>query len=434
MTTFSKAQNIGVFGTQWGDEGKGKIVDWLSETSDVIVRFQGGHNAGHTLIINGQKTVLHLIPSGILHPNKDCYIGNGVVISPPHLLKEIKTLEQNGIEVRERLWISDNAPIILNFHTALDGAREKKRGANAIGTTQNGIGPAYEDKVARRGLRTNCLLNLPAFRAQYEDLADYHNFTLKNYYDSPEVDIEAQWDQLHAYAAELKSHICDVPLALDQARKNNKRLLLEGAQGTLLDIDHGTYPFVTSSNTVAGGAGVGCGLPANALDYTLGIVKAYTTRVGSGPLPTEQPDEPGKIGHYLGEVGFEVGATTGRPRRCGWLDLVILRRSLMLNGLDGICMTKMDVLDQLPQIEVCVSYEIDGKVVSNTSLSADDLAQVKPIYQTFKGWMTSTADIKHFDDLPAEAKTYLNFIETELATPISIISVGPDRTQTFIKH
>ncbi len=427
------ASTLAVLGTQWGDEGKGKLVDWLGERADIVVRFQGGHNAGHTLIINGEKTVLHLIPSGILHPNKICCIGNGVVLSCAHLLKEIEEIEAANVEVRSRLQISTACPLILNFHSALDHAREKMRGNKAIGTTGNGIGPAYEDKVARRGLKTLHLKNLPAAREIFDELADYHNFSLKHYYQHPTIDIEEEWDLLNVHAESIVPMLTDVAHNLFQAHKNNKKILLEGAQGTLLDIDHGTYPFVTSSNTTTGSIGTGSGLAINAVDYALGIVKAYTTRVGGGPFPTELPDVEGSAGGILGDVGGEFGATTGRPRRCGWLDLVILRRSIMLNGISGLCITKIDVLDGFEEIKVCIAYNINGETVTNCSLSAEELQNAQPIYHSFGGWMCDTSQINDYTDLPEAAKNYLDFIEKELETPIAVVSTGPDRKQTLYK-
>ena len=425
------ADAIAVVGTQWGDEGKGKLVDWLSEKMDYVARFQGGHNAGHTLIIDNKKTVLHLIPSGILHSNKQCLIGNGVVLSPASLLKEITELEEAGVEVRSALSISLACPLILDFHIALDNAREARRGEQAIGTTGNGIGPAYEDKVARRGMRAEHLLNLEAHKPLFEELADYHNFMLTSYYKAPPVDAAKHWEQLHEWAIAIKPMVRDVTQIIHQAKQDKKRLLLEGAQGTLLDIDHGTYPFVTSSNTTIGGAGSGIGIGAQSIDYTLGIVKAYTTRVGSGPFPTEQPDIDGEIGHYLGEVGGEIGATTGRARRCGWLDLVILRRSVLLNGLSGLCITKLDVLDNLETIDVCYAYRINGKIYEQCSLSANQLDQAEPMYRTFAGWQCSTTAVQNYSDLPDNAKHYLQYIEQQLNVPIALVSTGPDRNQTF---
>lgn len=428
----TNVNSIAVLGTQWGDEGKGKIVDLITKNTDIVNRFQGGHNAGHTLIIDNKKTVLHLVPSGILHGNVQCIIGNGVVVSGDKLLEEIKLLEANQIEVRSRLFISGDCPIILNFHKQLDLAREIKRGVNAIGTTGKGIGPTYEDKVARRGIKIYDLQNTEKLRSTLYDLADYHNFQLKHYYRQPEINVKHEWEQLLSIAEQLKPMIADTTQMLQQAYQQNKCILLEGAQGTLLDIDHGTYPFVTSSNTSIGAASTGSGLGASQIDYVLGLAKAYTTRIGSGPFPTELSITKDSIGCQLSHRGNEIGATTGRQRRCGWLDLVILRRSCQINDLSSLCITKLDVLDAFAEINVCIAYKLNGETVYDTSLHADNLALCEPIYKTFPGWQSSTEGIVFYEQLPQRAKDYLNFISQELSTPISLISTGPDRNQTII--
>ena len=421
-------KNVVVLGTQWGDEGKGKIVDLLTEQAEIVVRFQGGHNAGHTLVIEGQKTVLHLIPSGVLRENVQCMIGNGVVLSPEALLKEVKELEAKGVPVRDRLLISPSCPLILSYHVALDQAREKARGAKAIGTTGRGIGPAYEDKVSRRGLRVVDLFNEEKFAAKLAEVLEYHNFMLKNYYHSDELD----YSQTLAAALEmgefLKPMVADIPALLNDARQAGKNILFEGAQGTLLDIDHGTYPFVTSSNTTAGGAAIGSGFGPLNLDYVLGIPKAYTTRVGSGPFPTELFDD---IGQRLAERGHEFGATTGRARRCGWFDAVALKRAAQINSLSGLCLTKLDVLDGLEEVRICVDYKSNGGVESAPT-DSETYEHLEPIYESVPGWTESTLGAQSLDELPANARQYIKRLEQVVGVPVDIVSTGPDRVETMI--
>ncbi len=428
--------NVVVLGTQWGDEGKGKIVDLLTERAKYVVRYQGGHNAGHTLVINGEKTVLHLIPSGILRENVTSIIGNGVVLSPAALMKEMKELEDRGIPVRERLLLSEACPLILDYHVALDNAREKARGAKAIGTTGRGIGPAYEDKVARRGLRVGDLFDKETFAEKLKEVMEYHNFQLVNYYKAEAVDYQKVLDDTMAVADILTSMVVDVSDLLDQARQRGDFVMFEGAQGTLLDIDHGTYPYVTSSNTTAGGVSSGSGMGPLHLDYVLGITKAYTTRVGAGPFPTElvydaASDSGDPIGKHLGTVGHEFGASTGRQRRCGWFDAEILRRSVDVNSLSGICLTKLDVLDGLEEVKICVGYENtdSGCVGSSDAVSFECL---KPIYETMPGWSESTVGLTSIDQLPANALAYVKRIEQLIECPIDIVSTGPDRAETII--
>lgn len=422
--------NVVVLGTQWGDEGKGKIVDLLTERAQYVVRYQGGHNAGHTLVINGEKTVLHLIPSGILRDNVTSIIGNGVVLSPEALMKEMKGLEDRGIPVRERLLISEACPLILQYHVAMDVAREKARGDKAIGTTGRGIGPAYEDKVARRGLRVGDLFNKETFASKLKDVVDYYNFQLVNYYHTDPVCYETVLNEIMAVAEILTGMVVDVSDLLDQARKRGDLMMFEGAQGTLLDIDHGTYPYVTSSNTTAGGVATGCGLGPRHIDYVLGIVKAYSTRVGAGPFPTELFDE---IGEYLGQKGNEFGATTGRRRRTGWLDIVAVRRAVQINSLSGFCLTKLDVLDGLETIKICIGYRLpDGSEVNTTPLAADDWEGLEPIYESMPGWSENTFGAKSIDELPQAALNYIKRIEELTEIPVDIISTGPDRSETMI--
>ncbi|EAB7491748.1 TPA: adenylosuccinate synthase [Salmonella enterica subsp. enterica serovar Muenchen] len=422
--------NVVVLGTQWGDEGKGKIVDLLTERAKYVVRYQGGHNAGHTLVINGEKTVLHLIPSGILRENVTSIIGNGVVLSPGALMKEMKELEDRGIPVRERLLLSEACPLILDYHVALDNAREKARGAKAIGTTGRGIGPAYEDKVARRGLRVGDLFDKETFAEKLKEVMEYHNFQLVNYYKVEAVDYQKVLDDTMAVADILTSMVVDVSDLLDQARQRGDFVMFEGAQGTLLDIDHGTYPYVTSSNTTAGGVATGSGLGPRYVDYVLGILKAYSTRVGAGPFPTELFDE---TGEFLCKQGNEYGATTGRRRRTGWLDTVAVRRAVQLNSLSGFCLTKLDVLDGLKEVKLCVAYRMpDGREVTTTPLAADDWKGVEPIYETMPGWSESTFGVKDRSGLPQAALNYIKRIEELTGVPIDIISTGPDRTETMI--
>lgn len=420
-------KNVVVLGSQWGDEGKGKIVDLLTEKASAVARYQGGHNAGHTLVVGGKKTVLHLIPSGILREGVTCYIGNGVVLAPDALLKEMQELIDAGVPVRERLRISPNCPLIMPQHVALDQAREIKRGNAKIGTTGRGIGPAYEDKVARRALRFADLLRAD-FADKLKANLEYHNFALTQYYGVEAVDFDKTLALANEWRDALKDLVADVTGELNTLRKQGKNLMFEGAQGTLLDVDHGTYPFVTSSNTTAGGVATGTGLGPLYFDYVLGITKAYTTRVGSGPFPTELFDE---TGAHLAKVGQEIGASTGRARRCGWFDAAILHRAVVLNSLSGICLTKLDVLDDLEEINICTGYELPESEFDGAS-DAEFYENVKPIYETVKGWKTSTVGITNFDDLPENAKIYIKRIEEIIECPIDIISTGPDRAETIV--
>jgi adenylosuccinate synthase len=423
-------KNVVVIGTQWGDEGKGKIVDWLTDHAQGVVRFQGGHNAGHTLVIGNKKTILHLIPSGILRKNVICYIGNGVVISPQALLTEIDMLEQNGVEVSERLRISEACPVILPCHIALDIARETAKGSGRIGTTGRGIGPAYEDKVARRAIRLQDLFHHDRLAAKLSEMLDYHNFVLKNYFQAPIVDFQKTMDEALKQAERIEPMIADVPQLLFNAHKSGDNLLFEGAQGTLLDIDHGTYPFVTSSNCVAGAAGPGSGVGPQMLHYVLGITKAYTTRVGSGPFPTELDDE---IGKHLATRGHEFGSTTGRARRCGWFDAVALKRSIQINGVTGLCITKLDVLDGVESLSLGIGYKFkNGERSSILPIGADDLDRCEPIYEEIPGWVESTAGIRDFNQLPPAAQNYLKRLEEICETPVDMISTGPDRDDTIL--
>lgn len=430
-------KNIVIVGTQWGDEGKGKIVDLLTDRVAAVVRFQGGHNAGHTLVIDGHKTVLHLIPSGILRETVECFIGNGVVLAPDALAKEVLQLEESGLQVKHRLKISDACPLILDYHVALDQARELARGNAAIGTTGRGIGPAYEDKVARRGLRAGDFRNMAKFKQQLEATLAYHNFMLTEYYQVDPVDFDLLWEKCLSYAELIVPMLADIPNLIDQYNKQGKNLMFEGAQGTLLDIDHGTYPYVTSSNTTAGGASAGSGIGPCQLDYVLGITKAYATRVGGGPFPTEliydvASDKGDSVGKELGTRGREFGATTGRQRRCGWFDAVALRRAAQVNGLTGICLTKLDVLDELAEIKVCTHYLVDGQKALLPPSSADDYDLVEPCYEVLPGWQCSTVGVSSWQDLPAEAQQYIQFLEKEMGVKVSILSTGPDRSETLI--
>lgn len=422
-------KNVIVLGTQWGDEGKGKIVDLLTERAAAVVRFQGGHNAGHTLVIGGHKTVLHLIPSGILRDKVQCLIGNGVVLSLAALLNEIAKLEQQGVPVKERLKISAACPLLMPYHAALDLAREKARGDKAIGTTGRGIGPAYEDKVARRGLRVADLYNAERFAEKLQQILDYHNFTLTQYYHQPALDYQQLLDETLGQAEVILPMVTDVAEDLQNLRQAGDNILFEGAQGSLLDIDHGTYPFVTSSNTTAGSAATGSGFGPLHFDYVLGITKAYTTRVGSGPFPTELFDENGK---QLAERGVEFGATTGRPRRCGWFDAVVARQSVQINSISGLCITKLDVMDLMPVIRICIGYRLNGKTVTRLPLNTDMDENIEPIYEDLPGWQTNTAGIKDYAELPDNAKRYLKRIEELLGVPVDIISTGRDRAETII--
>ena len=432
------SKNVVVLGSQWGDEGKGKIVDLLTDRAAAVVRFQGGHNAGHTLVIGEEKTVLHLIPSGILRENVTCLIGNGVVLSPDALFKELAELEARGIPASERIGISEACPLILPYHIALDQAREIARGKEAIGTTGRGIGPCYEDKVSRRGIRLADLKDLEKFKVKLAGVMEYHNFTLKNYFKQDEVDYQTVLDGVLSYRDKLLSLIADVPGMIDGYRKDGKSIMFEGAQGTLLDIDQGTYPFVTSSNTTAGGACTGSGIGPKDLDYILGITKAYTTRVGAGPFPTElfddDKDDP-TIGQHLATVGREVGATTGRNRRCGWFDAVALRRAAQINSLTGLCITKLDVLDGLETIRICASYDYQGENIHMPPLGADAIEQCTPVYETMPGWSESTVGAKSLDELPENARNYLKHLEQAVGVPVHIVSTGPERDETIIlKH
>jgi adenylosuccinate synthase len=422
-------KNVVVIGTQWGDEGKGKIVDLLTKRAAAVVRFQGGHNAGHTLVIDGEKTVLHLIPSGILRDNVQCLIGNGVVLSLPALFVEIDELTARGVPVIERLKISPACPLILPSHVKLDQAREKARGKKAIGTTGRGIGPAYEDKVARRAIRVDDLLDQEQLAEKLEALLDYHNFVLKDYLSSETVDFAEVLDECLTLGDRARPMITDVTGMLGEMQKSGSNVMFEGAQGALLDVDMGTYPFVTSSNTTAGGAATGSGIGPRYIDYVLGVVKAYTTRVGSGPFPTELFDE---TGEHLGKAGDEFGATTGRARRCGWFDMVAMRRSILNNSVTGLCMTKLDVLDGLETLRLCVGYEIDGREVSSPPCSAESFERCIPVYEEMPGWQESTVGITDYSDLPENARNYLEFIQDTLSVPVDIISTGPDRDQTII--
>jgi adenylosuccinate synthase len=433
-TSNKKNNTLAVVGTQWGDEGKGKIVDLLTEKADIVVRFQGGHNAGHTLIIDGDKTVLHLVPSGILRPHVKCYIANGVVVSGEKLLQEIQQLERVGIDVKERLLLSGDCPLILKFHEAIDIARENKKDSATIGTTGNGIGPAYEDKIARRGIRLSDLQNLELLSEKYKALADFHNFQLNHYYSIQPLSSLENWEHLLAIREQLLPMITDTVSCLHQAYNEGKNILLEGAQGTLLDIDHGTYPFVTSSNTSIGAACTGTGLPTSKIDYVLGLAKAYTTRVGNGPFPTELDTKDNPVGKHLSLKGKEVGATTSRARRCGWLDLPLLRRTTQLNGIDSLCISKLDILDGIKEIKVCVGYQIDNEEHSSSPLNASLLEKCQPIYKTLQGWSEKTSGVTVWEELPENAKNYLQFISEQLALPISLISTGAERGHTIQKQ
>ena len=427
-------KNVVVIGTQWGDEGKGKVVDLLTDKADAVVRFQGGHNAGHTLVIDGHQTVLHLIPSGVLREGVRCLIGNGVVLSPSALLKEMNELEEAGIDARSRMGISESCTVILPYHIALDQAREIARGNKAIGTTGRGIGPAYEDKVSRRGIRLGEMMDEKHFAERLREVMDYHNFSLEHLFKQDTVDYQQVLDEGLGQAAQMADLITDVPGVLHELRKQGKSVMFEGAQGALLDIDHGTYPYVTSSNTTAGGAATGSGTGPRELDYILGIVKAYTTRVGAGPFPTELP-EGDKDGDHMGVKGHEFGATTGRKRRCGWLDTVALRRSLQINSVTGMCITKLDVLDGMDTLKICVAYEFDGKEIDIPPAGADNFERCRPVYMEMPGWSESTVGARSYDDLPKAAKNYLRKIEELCEAPIDIISTGPDRDETIVlKH
>lgn len=425
------AKNVVVIGTQWGDEGKGKVVDWLTDHAQGVVRFQGGHNAGHTLVIGGQKTALQLIPSGIMRPGVACYIGNGVVLSVPDLLREIDKLQASGVEVASRLKVSEACPVILPYHTALDAAREAARGSAKIGTTGKGIGPAYEDKVARRAIRVADLLNEKRFAEKLRENLDYHNFVLTQYLKAQPVDFQKTMDDAMATVPRITPMVADVSSALYAASKAGANLLFEGAQGSLLDVDHGTYPFVTSSNCVAGNAAAGSGVGPNMLHYIMGITKAYTTRVGSGPFPSELPTDQG-IGKHLASVGHEFGTVTGRPRRCGWFDAALLRRSVQINGVTGMCLTKLDVLDGLETLQICTGYKLDGKTIDVFPVGAEEAAGCEPIYEEMPGWSESTVGVKSLAALPSHARAYIERIEELVGTPVDMVSTGPDREETIV--
>ncbi|MEH6459518.1 adenylosuccinate synthase [Chitinimonas sp. JJ19] len=425
------SRNVVVIGTQWGDEGKGKIVDWLMDHAEGVVRFQGGHNAGHTLVIGGKKTVLRLIPSGIMHASKACFIGNGVVISPEALLKEIDELKAAGVDVESRLTISEACPLILPYHIALDQAREAAKGDKKIGTTGRGIGPAYEDKVARRAIRIQDLFFPDRLAAKLGENLAYYNFLLKEYFKVEQVDFQKTLEDTLRLAERIKPMVGDVSRTLHDLNKAGKPLLFEGAQGTLLDIDHGTYPYVTSSNCSAGAAAPGAGVAPQMLQYVLGIVKAYTTRVGSGPFPTELFDE---VGEGLAKRGNEFGSVTGRPRRCGWFDAAALKRSIQINGVSGLCVTKMDVMDGIDVIKLCTGYRINGEVVDILPVGAEELSGCSPIYEELPGWSESTFGVKRYEDLPLNARNYLKRIEEVTGAPIDIISTGPDREETIVQR
>ncbi len=444
-------RNVVVVGTQWGDEGKGKLVDWLTESAQGVVRFQGGHNAGHTLVINGVKTALHLIPSGIMRPGVKCYIGNGVVLSAAKLLEEIEGLEAAGVEVRGRLRISEACPLILPFHAALDVAREaarEKGGVEKIGTTGRGIGPAYEDKVARRALRVQDLRHPERFATKLRELLSLHNHMLSTYLESARFDFgpslapfmqngdlqfQAVFDEAMRHAELLKPMMADVSRELNDAHRHGANLLFEGAQGTLLDVDHGTYPYVTSSNCVAGNAAAGAGVGPGLLHYVLGITKAYCTRVGGGPFPTELDwQTPGTVGYHLSTVGAEKGVTTGRSRRCGWFDAALLKRSAQVNGLSGLCITKLDVLDGIKELKLCTGYVLDGELTDILPMGADDIERCTPVYETLEGWSDSTVGVTQYDRLPVNARLYLQRIEQITGVPIAMISTSPDRDHTIL--
>ena len=432
------AKNVVVIGTQWGDEGKGKIVDWLTDHAQGVVRFQGGHNAGHTLVV-GQGAAqrvykLNLVPSGIVRDGVKCYIGNGVVLDADHLLKEIKALEEGGLEVQNRLKVSPGCPLILDYHVRLDVARELKRSADKkIGTTGKGIGPTYEDKVARRALRLYDLFYPEQFAEKLRDVLDYHNFVLTKYLGGEAVDFNQQLDSALAKAALIKPMVADVSAALYEANAAGQNLLFEGAQGTLLDVDHGTYPYVTSSNCVSGQASAGTGVGPNMLHYVLGITKAYTTRVGGGPFPSELDIESnGAPGTQMSVKGQEIGTVTKRKRRCGWFDAAALRRSARINGLTGLCITKLDVLDGISELNICTGYELDGKRIDMLPIGADDVARCKPVYETLPGWSENTFGLSRWEDLPKNAQAYLKRLEQLCDVPVDIVSTGPERDETIV--
>ena len=425
------AKNVVVIGTQWGDEGKGKIVDWLTEHAQGVVRFQGGHNAGHTLVIKGVKTALQLIPSGIMRPGVSCYIGNGVVLSVPDLLREIDRLESLGVEVMSRLKISEACPVILPYHVAIDLAREEARGDAKIGTTGKGIGPTYEDKVARRAIRVADLMNEERLTEKLRENLEYHNHVLVNFLKKPPVDFQKTLDDALESAKRLRPLVADVSSSLHAAYKNGGNLLFEGAQGSMLDVDHGTYPYVTSSNCVAGNAAAGSGVGPNMLHYILGITKAYTTRVGSGPFPSELPTDQG-VGEHLSRIGMEFGTVTGRPRRCGWFDAALLKRSVQLNGVTGICLTKLDVLDGIDTIKLCTGYKLGDRTIDIFPVGAEDAARCEPIYEEMPGWTEKTLGVQSMEALPANARAYIKRVEELIGVPIDMVSTGPDREETLV--
>jgi adenylosuccinate synthase len=434
-----EGRNVVVVGTQWGDEGKGKIVDWLTDHAQGVVRFQGGHNAGHTLIIGGRKTILRLIPSGIMRDGVKCYIGNGVVLSPEALFKEIGELETAGVDVRSRLTISEATTLILPYHVAIDQARERRRGADKIGTTGRGIGPAYEDKIGRRGLRVQDLFDVKSFSERLREALDFHNFVLTGYLGAEALDYQQTLDAMLGYAEQIAPMVGDVSATLYAENRAGKNLLFEGAQGTLLDIDHGTYPYVTSSNCVAGAATAGAGVGPQQLHYILGITKAYCTRVGAGPFPSElydadNPQRQDPVGLNLATVGKEFGSVTGRPRRTGWLDAAALKRSLQINGISGLCMTKLDVLDGLEEVKLCVGYKVDGKDVDILPPGAVAVARCEPVYETFPGWKESTVGVSDWDKLPGNARAYLERVEAVAGVPVDMVSTGPDRDETILRR
>ena len=429
-------RNVVVVGTQWGDEGKGKIVDWMTDHAQGVVRFQGGHNAGHTLVINGRKTALQLVPSGVMREGVACYVGNGVVVDPAHLLTEIARIEALGIDVRSRLFLSESCPLILPFHVEIDKAREARRegtAAGKIGTTGKGIGPAYEDKVARRALRVQDLKHPARFEAKLRELLELHNAELTGVLGAKPLSLQPMLDDSMRAAEHLRPLMADVGYKLFNAHLAGDNLLFEGAQGTLLDIDHGTYPFVTSSNCVAGNAAAGSGVGPGLLHYVLGITKAYTTRVGGGPFPTELDiDAEGGVGHHLSTVGQERGTVTGRARRCGWLDAAALKRSMIINGVSGLCITKLDVLDGLPEILICTGYKLGGRTLDVLPLDADEIAACEPIYETMPGWTDTTAGLTNWEQLPANARRYLERMQALIGAPIDMVSTGPDRVHTVL--
>ena len=422
-------KNVVVVGSQWGDEGKGKIVDWLTDQASGVVRYQGGHNAGHTLVVGGKKTVLRLIPSGILHAGKRCFIGSGVVVSPEALLSEMAELEAAGVDVAKQLTIAPTCPLILPYHVALDHAREAAKGDKKIGTTGRGIGPAYEDKVARRAVRVMDLFQPELLRQKIEDVLAIYNCQLVGLYGQVAIEADAIYNLAISLAEKIRPMVGDVSRLLNEINDKGESLVFEGAQGTLLDIDHGTYPYVTSSNCVAGAASAGAGVGPHKLNYVLGIVKAYTTRVGSGPFPTELFDD---VGAGLAKRGNEFGAVTGRPRRCGWFDAALMKRSIQVNGISGMCVTKLDVMDGMDEIKICVGYKLRGETIDIFPFGADDVAACEPIYETMPGWTESTCGVKEYDALPANAKAYLSRLEEICGAKIAIISTGPDREETIV--